>query len=226
MKTVNQIHPGPFALSRIGDRGIMRKAHLLVLLALAALLAGTSDARADRRLSGTVGAIVIDDNAFVPAGATVTLNGTIIRGNLFVRSRATLIANGVRVSGNIQSDNGRTKINIQDRSYVEGNVQVLNETTDSTGCLRIYGSVIDGDVQATKYRGMIAIAGNRVGGNIQLVENWGDWSVLNNMVRGDLQAFKNRSRAPGEIRGNWVGGNIQTGENYPAAIVSENSTEG
>jgi hypothetical protein len=47
-------------------------------------------ARADTTVTGTRGAITIDDTIEIPAGATATLNGTIVKGDVKVyRTRAS-----------------------------------------------------------------------------------------------------------------------------------------
>jgi cytoskeletal protein CcmA (bactofilin family) len=61
-------------------------------------------ARADTTVTGTRGAITIDDTIEIPAGATATLNGTIVKGDVKVYRNASFIANGARIEGNVQAD--------------------------------------------------------------------------------------------------------------------------
>lgn len=165
------------------------------LLAAFGLTAGLTVAVAapahadDRRCTGTIRAVAIDDNVVVPAGATCTLVGTRIDGNVIVKRNAKLVARGVRVEGNIQAENHRR-------------VEVLPRTVNR----KVVRSVIDGSIQL-KQGGGGEVRRTRTNGDIQLFSNTrgGRFEVFNNIVDGNLQCKSNSPKPVG--KGNRVNGN-------------------
>ncbi|MGZ5400351.1 MAG: hypothetical protein ACXWDM_10085, partial [Nocardioides sp.] len=133
---------------------------LIVPTAMAGTVLTAPAAHADDRICrGTIGAVQLDENVIVPAGATCTLAGTRIDGNVFVRGNATLVARGVRVGGNIQAENHRSVV-VRER-LVQG---------------KVTKSRIEGSIQL-KQGGGGTLLNNVVNADIQLFSNDGTFEV-------------------------------------------------
>ena len=167
-------------------------------VAAATVMSAAPAAADDRVCRGALGAISVDDNLRVPAGAVCRLTQTRIGGNILVDEEAALVARGVRVDGNVQSEGAR-RVVVRDRSFVDGDVQVE-----------------DG--------GAVLVLRSRVEGNIQLEDNRRRIVLQRNFVYGDIQLFSNP--APARIRGNRVDGNLQCKSNVPEPSGGGNRVEG
>jgi hypothetical protein len=174
---------------------------IAALVALALLAASPASAE-ERKCSGTLGAVTVD-NLRVPQDATCRLNGTFVEGTIKVERNATLIARGVRVVGNVQAENAARVVvrpSEDRRSRVGGSVQV-----EQGGAATVRASKIIGDIQYDANTGYLRANDNRVGGNIQVIGNSGGAEIFRNIVDENLQCKEN---SPAPIGGgNVVGGN-------------------
>ena len=103
-------------------------------IALACLGFSTA-ALADRKCSGTIGPITIDDSVVVQ-NASCTLNGTIVKGNVLVNSGGRLTTLGAQIDGNIQAK-GAISVTVEPNTYVEGSGVANNSATSSPESTRL-----------------------------------------------------------------------------------------
>lgn len=178
----------------------------LPVVMVASLLGAPPALADDRRCTGTIGAVHIDGNVIVPAGATCRLIRTRVDDNVFVRDGAVLVARGVRVGGNIQATEHRR-------------VLVAPRKVDDT----VVRSRVGGDIQLFDgVRGRVRRA--VVGGNLQVKQNTGFQGNVRNDIDGDLQAFSNSGGY--RIYANRIGGNLQCKSNDPPPYGGKNVVEG
>lgn len=164
-------------------------------LALTGVAVAAAPAHADdRRCTGTIRAVSIDDNVIVPAGATCTLLGTRIDGNVEVKRNGTLIARGVRVDGNIEADDfKRVVVGVRTvngglaRSVVGGNIDLDDGGNGDLRRIRIDGNIELDDsarfvIQRNVVDGNLICSGNRPaptgGGNVVEGDKEGQCSRL------------------------------------------------
>jgi hypothetical protein len=158
---------------------------LRACLLAAALVAATTAAQAEeRRCTGTIGPVSLD-NIFVPDGATCTLNRTRANGSVVVGRGATLLATSVTVNGNVQAE-GAAGVTLGGRSVVGGSVQVVQGYAAN-----VSGARINGDLQFDEQTGPLLASTNQIGGNLQAMANSGGLHIVNNQIKGNLQCKEN-----------------------------------
>ena len=212
-------------------------------IALACLGVSTA-ALADRKCSGTIGPVTIDDSVVVQ-NARCTLNGTIVKGNVLVYSGGRLTTLGAQIDGNIQAKDA-ISVTVEPNTYVDGDIQLENLTGASKVTYsQVKGNIqlkynrrtvtvsyntVNGDIQFEKINASAYAANvryNTVGGNIQMTENiLKTLNLLYNQVEGDMQAFKNRSSSALVIRANTIRQNLQCKENNRAPTGGANIVGG
>jgi hypothetical protein len=186
---------------------------------------------ADRKCSGTIGPVTIDDSVVVQ-NASCTLNGTIVKGNVLVYAGGRLTTLGAQIDGSIQAKDA-ISVTVEPNTYVEGDIQLENLSRTSkitysnvTGNIQLkYNrqtvtvdyNTVGGDIQfeelnASTYAGHVRY--NTVGGNIQMTKNrLTRLNLLSNRVDGDMQVFENRSSSALVIRSNTIDQNLQCKSN-------------
>ena len=142
----------------------------LPVVMVASILGAPPALADDRRCTGTIGAVHIDGNVIVPAGATCRLIRTRVDDNVFVRDGAVLVARGVRVGGNIQATEHRR-------------VLVAPRKVDDT----VVRSRVGGDIQLFDNFDLLTLNNNKIGGNLQCKENFEDPTGANNKVKGNAE---------------------------------------
>ena len=212
-------------------------------IALACLGLSTA-ALADRKCSGTIGAVTVDDNVVVQ-NASCTLSGTIVKGNVLVYSGGKLKTLGAQIDGNIQAKDA-ISITVEPNTYVDGDIQLenLSGTTkvtysEVTGNIQLkYNrrgvtvnyNTVNGDIQFEELKASKYVANvryNTVGGNVQMTKNTlKTLGLLSNRVDGDMQAFENRSSSALVIRDNNIRQNLQCKSNNRAPTGGANIVGG
>ena len=152
--------------------------------ALVALLMSTPVAAEERRCTGTIGPIYLD-NIFVPDGASCVLDRTRANGNIVVGTGASLLASGVSINGNLQAE-GAASVVVQGRSTFGGSVQLVKGGTASIDAARVQG-----DILFDENTGALAATANIVGGNLQAFKNMGGVAINRNRIDGNLQCKEN-----------------------------------
>lgn len=192
---------------------------LVLLVALAAALAGTSGARADITCTGTVGGgstvTTINGNVMVPNNATCTLNFVNVSGNVQAKQGSTLLITAYTepsiIGGNVQADHCYSAL-LEGNVTVMGNLQINQCSGNGPNGFQGPDIVINGDFQcqgsSSNASPCLAWLG-KVGGNVQVHDNSGarasDVSLVN--VGGNLQCQHN-SVATTHVHGpSWVSGN-------------------
>jgi hypothetical protein len=209
-----------------------------------ACLAFSPAALADRKCSGTIGPVTINDNVVVQ-NASCTLNGTNVKGNVLVYSGGRLTTLGAQVDGNIQAK-GAIAVTVEPNTFVDGDIQLEN----LSGPFKITYSSVTGNIQLKYNRRGVTMDYNTVGGDIQFEEfyagqyaayvrfNTVDGNVqmtknrltrlnlVSNRVNGDMQAFENRTGTALVIRSNNIRQNLQCKGNYRAPTGGGNIVRG
>lgn len=176
-----------------------RNHNVLLASSMLLILAGSTQALAEeRRCTGSLGAITLD-NVLVPANATCTLTGTRIKGNIVVKSGGALVANRVVVIGSVQAE-GAKSVTVRRSSRVGGSIQAVQG-----GAAVVANSSIDGSIQLESNRRMLRVLNNSVGADVQLFQNTGGAEVSDNRIDGNLQCKENVPKPTGS--GNTVQGN-------------------
>ena len=160
----------------------------------------------DRRCTGTIGAVSIDGNVIVPAGATCTLVGTRVDGNVLVKPNARLNAKGARIGGSIQAENHR---------YVLVAPRIVNGDAVRTH--------VNSDIQLVSGGGS-EVRRAVIGGQLQSKQNNARQVASHNVIKGDLQAFSNHNGY--RIHRNVIDGNLQCKSNRPAPTGDFNRVQG
>ena len=209
-----------------------------------ACLGFSTAAFADRKCSGTIGPVTIDDNVVVQ-NAGCTLSGTMVKGNVLVYSGGRLTTLGAQIEGNIQAKDA-ISVTVHPNTFVDGDIQLENLSGPSkvtysevTGNIQLkYNrrtvtvdyNTVNGDIQFEELKASLYAANvryNTVGGNIQMTKNTlTRLNLLSNRVDGDMQAFENRSSSALVIRANNIRQNLQCKSNNRAPTGGANIVGG
>lgn len=161
-----------------------RRVAVLATATAAALLIAAPAAAEERRCTGTIGPVYLD-NIFVPDGASCVLDRTRAKGNIVVGTGASLLASSVAINGNLQAE-GAQSVVVQGRSTFGGSVQLVKVGTASIDAARIKG-----DILFDENSGPLSASANIVGGNVQAFKNLGGVAINRNRIDGNLQCKEN-----------------------------------
>jgi len=209
-----------------------------------ACLGFSNAALADRKCSGTIGPVTIDDSVVVQ-NASCTLNGTIVKGNVLVYVGGRLTTLGAQIEGNIQAKDA-ISVTVEPNTFVDGDIQLENLSGPSkitysnvTGNIQLkYNrrtvtvdyNTVGGDIQFEELNASTYAAHaryNTVGGNVQMIKNrLTRLNLLSNQVDGDMQVFENRSASALVIRSNNIRQNLQCKSNTRAPTGGGNIVGG
>jgi Tannase and feruloyl esterase len=175
----------------------MRTVALVLAVAVAALFANASAARAaDTACAGLLSGI-IDGNVVLPQGASCTMSDVTVRGNVQVLENASLTVDATQqpttIDGNVQANHCASVL-------FEGGVTV-------TGSVQIQ--------QCAQQSGFVG-PGIKIGGDFQCINNGGGCQAELGDVHGFVQIHGNNSSAPSDISLVSVGGSLQCHGNTPA----------
>jgi len=204
----------------------------------------SSVALADRKCSGTIGPVTIDDNILVQ-NARCTLNGTMVKGNVLVYSGGRLTTLGAQIEGNLQAKDA-VSVAVEPNTFVDGDIQLENLSgtsrinySDVTGSIQVkYNrqavtvdyNTVNGDIQFEELRASnypAYVRHNTVGGNVQMTRNrLTSLRLVSNRVDGDMQAFEIRSSSALVIRANNIRENLQCKSNNRAPTGGGNIVGG
>lgn len=152
---------------RKGDDMARRITIPAVAVAAAALIAAAAvpavaddDDDRDRICRGAIGAVPVDDDIRVPAGARCVLNGTRVDGDVVVARGARLVARGARIDGDIAARRHRGVVVVG--GVVDGDVDLR-----AGGTARITRVRIEDDLVARGNRGIQRFRGNRIGEDLR-----------------------------------------------------------
>ena len=162
----------------------MTPSPILAALATALWLAAGPAVADERRCTGTIGAVYLD-NIFVPDGASCVLDGTRAKGNIVVGTGAVLSARSVQINGNLQAE-GAQSVHVHGSSNFGGSIQIVKG-----GSASIERARVNGDIQFDENTGALNASDNTVGGNLQAVKNYGGLTLTNNRMKGNLQCKEN-----------------------------------
>lgn len=172
-------------------------------LAITGLAIAPQSASADITCTSTMSG-TRDDNIYVPAGRSCTLNNINLDGDVKLGSRASVTINGGSISGNVQAEEAHPASVVVKGTRIDGNVQVKY----ATGTVSVTNATVDGNIQVEEGRANVTINGNRVGGDVQLFKNpAGAKAINNNTIGGNLQCKENTPPPTGS--GNVVRGNAE-----------------
>ncbi|SFV20235.1 hypothetical protein [Micrococcus terreus] len=174
-------------------------------------------AAADRACSGTLSKTVVNDDLYVPAGKSCTLNYVTVKGDVKVARGATLQTAGGRVTGNIQAE--RQRLIRMTATTVGGDLQVKYGGTVTTARV-----TLGGDAQFTEMSGTASMSWGRIGGNYQAEKSPAKRVLIRAArVDGDIQVKEYGIAAVGR---NTVGGNVQIEKNRSSLYVEGNRIDG
>src|SRR5438067_480448 len=135
------------------------------LLAVVGVLAATASASAagDTACTGALGAVTVDGNLIVPAGAVCLLTGTHVTGNVTAEQgspSAVLRIRGATIDGNVQVQQGANSV-IGFSTVVGGNYQC-----EQCRFADVHVSTINGNYQDNSLTEGVFADGNTIGGNL------------------------------------------------------------
>lgn len=192
-------------------------AALMASTAVVGMGASAQPAAADQTCRGTMTQRTINDNLYIPVGASCTLNYSTVKGNVTVARGATLQSKGGRVEGNIQAERQRL-IRITGTT-IGGDLQVKNGGTVTTS--RMY---LGGDAQFTEMYGTASLSWGHIRGNYQAEKTPYKRVLIREVaVSGDLQVKEYGIALVGR---NTVGGNVQIEKNRSSLYVEGNRIRG
>jgi hypothetical protein len=201
---------------------------LVALVSVAAALTTAGIAAAGgTACTGTLGAVTVDDNLVVPAGAQCVLKGTHVTGNVTVQAGADpgqglTVNTNATIDGNVMTQTGRST-SVQD-STIGGNYK-CNQCFYAD----LNGSTVGGNFQDNGLMDGIFASNNTIGGNVEIHTSLGGgpavgFSLDSNSVGGNFQ-FSNNSGGPIDISANTIKGNLLCQGNTPDPTGSGNAAK-
>lgn len=129
---------------------------------------------------GTLGAVTLEGDLAVPAGASCHLNGTtIVTGNLIVGLGSILTATDVSTDGSIRAQ-GQSSVTVRE-SFIGADVRVSDG-----GSVELDSNLIDAGVLVESNDGSVIITGNSVIEDIVVRSNTGGVVITGNGIDGSL----------------------------------------
>lgn len=141
---------------------------------------------------------IIDGNVIVVG--TCSLLGTLVKGNVLLEDNGNLLAEDATIVGSVQ--------------------------TDGAEQVRIFRTVVNGDIQLTGIDGpgISEVLDSKIGGTLDVETNPATFELKRNDVNSDLKANGNTGGVA--IRDNEVGGNLQCQNNAPPPTGGNNIVDG
>jgi len=224
------------------------KSLVVLSVAVLSLLAATSTEAASSFTcnatvtGGTVGKVVVPDNA------VCTLVGVTVTGDVKVQTNAYFEANATSIQGNLKANQALT-VYLHDGSTVgkdvkadktsqvllwDGHVNksVQAQSFTNSGQVQVCGMTVDGNVKVQKSGTDIlvgdaaaACGGNTVGGNVDVSNNFTDVELVvsDNTIAGKLTVSKNTGLADKLVQLNAGGKKLMCDNNAAPFVGSSNS---